>query len=103
MVKTRKQLKIQSNKECINCKCTETPQWRKYSNGHLCNKCGVQLYRKGYIHTTRITRSSTPPPSLPPSPTVRPPPPRKSKRITKTYRKASHRRKQINPRRALFE
>lgn len=26
------------NKECMNCKTTETPMWRKGPNGSLCNK-----------------------------------------------------------------
>ena len=104
MVKTRQEVKILSqNKECVNCSATETPQWRKNLKGPLCNKCGVQFFRKGYISSTRITRYSTPPPPPSPSPPPPPPPTRKLQRITKTYRKATHRRKQKNPRRALFE
>jgi len=101
MKQIQKQL---SNKTCINCSATETPQWRKNSEGPLCNKCGVQLYRKGYMMTTCAKPSSvilslSHPPPLPPLP----PPTRKSERITKKYRQATHRRKQKNPRRALFE
>lgn len=34
-----------SEKECIECKATETPQWREIDGHDYCNACGIRLSR----------------------------------------------------------
>jgi hypothetical protein len=44
-------------KECVNCKTTETPMWRKGPNGTLCNKCGLYHLRHSKSRPLTQTKS----------------------------------------------
>jgi hypothetical protein len=101
-------------KQCINCKATETAQWRRNNIGSLCNKCGVKDLRKripkrginrskSFIRTRKSDTSSVIESLIVPQPQPQPQTPQKTTDENKPMIQRRRPRKQKNPRRALFE